>query len=450
MAGTTIALIMVIGLFVCVLLGIHIGFSLAAMSILGITLLSGNVNTGISILATTSFEALRSYTFAVIPLFMLMGSFMSNSNIAKDMFKFLAVLLKKIPGGLGVATVIANAIFAAVTGVSVASAAIFARISVPEMDRHNYKPSFAAGTVAGSSTLGMLIPPSLMFILYGMLAEVSIGKMFIAGILPGILLALMFSALVIFLAKAKPDMVYKNGSPVANETLVKAAEEGEESFAKLLIGVVPTLLLILLVLGGIWGGWFTPTEASAVGALGALIVGLICGMKLANIKTALLETAAGASSILFLLISATMYSRMLTMSGAVIWLSNKVCALQVSSYLILALFMVIIIILGMVLDSTSIMLITVPMIAPVMASLGFDLIWLGVVIVLFVHMGLITPPFGMCVFSVKSAIPKVYTDVKVETIFKVVMPFLIVMLIHAIIIVLFPGLSVYLPSMMMA
>lgn len=260
MSSLAVALIVVVGLFVCVIAGVHIGFSLALMSVLGIVLMSGNIDSGLYILGTTSFEALRSYSFAVIPLFMLMGAFMSNSNIAKDLFAFLEKILKKIPGGLGVATVLANAVFAAITGVAIASAAIFAKISVPEMERHHYKPQWAAGCVAGSSTLGMLIPPSLMFILYGMLAEVSIGKMFIAGILPGILLAVMFSVLVLGYAIFKPEKMFEAGyykrskKDIENKLDEKIEAAGgieEESFAKVCISVIPTILLIILVLGGI-------------------------------------------------------------------------------------------------------------------------------------------------------------------------------------------------------
>lgn len=454
MSTITIALLMVIGLFVCVLIGIHIGFSLALMATIGIILISGSFDTGIYILATTTFEALRSYTFAVIPLFMLMGSFMSNSSIAKDMFAFLARILKIIPGGLGVATVFANAIFAAVTGVSIASAAIFARVAVPEMERHRYLPSFAAGTVAGSSVLGMLIPPSLMFILYGYLAEVSIGKMFIAGIIPGILLALMFSVMIIIFAKFRPNSVYLQDfdeqmaekQEKFQQLLEETSEVEEASMLRLSIAVIPTALLIVIVLGGIWGGFFTPTEASAFGAMGALIIGFFTHMGIKGFLNALLETAGAASSILFLLICATMYSRMLTMSGVIVWLSGSVMNLEVSRYIILALLMVVIILLGCVLDSTSIMLVTVPMMAPIMSMLGFDLIWYGVIMVLFVHMGLLTPPFGMCVFAVKGALSN--RSINVEQIFSKAMPFLIVMLIHAIICVLFPALSTWLPTMM--
>lgn len=444
MSTITIAFIMIVALFIAVICGIHIGFSLALMSVLGIVWITGNWDTGIYILATTSFESLRSYSFAVIPLYMLMGSFMSNSNAAKNLYKAAAIVLRKLPGGLGVATVFANAVFAAVTGVSVASAAIFSKIAVPEMRRNHYNPAFAAGSVAGSSVLGMLIPPSLMFILYGMLAEVSIGKLFIAGVVPGVLLAIMFSGMIIYMAVKKPKSVF-DGYTYKQVLQITEKESGDINYTRLFLSVVPTVLLIILVLGGIWGGFFTPTEASGIGALGALLIGFSMGMGIKGFKKALLETASGVSAILFLLITATMYSRMLTMSGLVNWLNDIIIGMDVSAYVILSLFMLIVIFLGCVLDSSSIMLIVVPLMVPIISDLGFNLIWFGVILVLFVHMGLLTPPFGMCVFSVKVSISD---QISIEKIFKSCGPYLIIMLIHSIICIVFPKISTWLPSLM--
>lgn len=444
MSAITIAVLTIIGLFVLVLLGVHIGFSLALMSVVGITLITGSIEKGTYILATTTFESLRAYTFAVIPLFMLMGAFMSNSTIAYNMFNFGRYLLRRVPGGLGVTTVVCNAVFAAVTGVAVASAAIFSRVAVPEMVRHNYTPAFAAGTVAGSSTLGMLIPPSLNFILFGMLAEVSIGRLFVAGVVPGILLAIMFSISIMLLAKFKPQSVYIEGHDHKVD-LQLSRENKDENLLKMTISVIPLFLLITVVLGGIWGGFFTPTEASAFGALGALIIGLGTGMGFQGVKKSFLDVAASTSAILFLLIAASMYSRMLTISGILNSLSNTVLALDVSPYAILALFMGIIILMGCVLDSSSIILVMVPIVAPIMATMGFDPIWFGVIFVLFVHLGLLTPPFGMCVFTVQSAVEE---PIAVETIFKSSTMFLLVMFIHALICIAFPILSTWLPGMM--
>jgi C4-dicarboxylate transporter DctM subunit len=446
-----IAGVVILALFAFVLLGFPIAFSLAGLSVLGIFLVTGRFDIAISILASTSFEALRNYTFAVVPLFMLMGAFLSNSEMAKDLFKFANHFLRKIPAGLGVATVIANAIFAAITGVAIASAAVFSKVSTPQMLRHNYSKAFATGSVAGTSTLGMLIPPSLMFIMYGMLAEVAIGKLFMAGFVPGIILAAMFSAGVVLLAIYKPSFVFdtskkKSWKDTKNETENIDISDGGENIAVLTIRVIPILLLIILVLGGIWGGIFTPTEASAVGSLGALVIGFTMGgLGWEGFKKALLDTASGTASVLFLLMSAIMYSRMLAISGVLRWVTNWVGGLDVSSYVILFIFLGVTLLMGCVLDSISILLLLVPLVVPIMKTLGFDLIWFGVVLVLTIHMGLLTPPFGMSVFAVKTAID---IDVSVQTIFYGSMPFLIIMIPHLFLIIAFPILSTWLPSLM--
>lgn len=251
-----IAGLLIISLFIFVLLGVHIAYSLACLGVIGIFLLTGRYDTSIAILASTCFESLRTYALAVVPLFMLMGGFMSNCTLAIDLFKWANRLLRKIPGGLGVATVFANAIFAAITGVAIAAVAVFSKISTPRMLEHNYNVSFAAGSVAGSSVLGMLIPPSLMFIVYGMIAEVSIGRLFIAGIIPGIILAAMFSAGIMFLAIFKPSKIYnmeKNEKYTYKDIIKKEISKDEEnvSITKLTLKTLPLILIIFMVLGGI-------------------------------------------------------------------------------------------------------------------------------------------------------------------------------------------------------
>jgi tripartite ATP-independent transporter DctM subunit len=293
----------------------------------------------------------------------------------------------------------------------------------------------------------MLIPPSLMFILYGTLAEVSIGKMFIAGIIPGIILAVFFSIYVAGRAVISPRNVFTDGLTYKDISAMMTDKSEELPLSKLLLSVIPVILLIGIVLGGIWGGLFTPTEAAAIGALGALIIGFFGGMGVGGFKRSVHETAQSCSGILFLLMTAQMYSRMLTMSGLVNWLSTSVMSLDVNRYVILAMFMIVIIGLGCILDSSSIMLIMVPLMAPIMQLLGFDMIWFGIITVLFVHFGLITPPFGICVFSIKSSLPA-EIPVSLEKIFGASMPFLLTMLIHALLMIFVPVLSTWLPSMM--
>lgn len=444
MSMITIAIISLICLFILILLGVHIGFSLSLMSFVGIWLMTGRMKVAISILATTSFEAIRDYSFAVIPLFVLMGCFMTQSGVAKDLFDAMNYNMKRLPGGLGIATVISNAVFAAVTGVSVASAAVFSRICLPEMSRHRYRPGFALGAVGGSSVLGMLIPPSLLMIVYGMISETSIGKLFLAGIIPGLILAGIYCIGIIGMSIAKPELAGREKNSMG-KIVAKAVEDDDNTqFLIVFLKALPIFVIVILVLGGIWGGFFTPTEASAVGALSTLILSVARGMRLKGLKKVLLESAGTTASILFLLISAQMYSRMLSMSGATVALGKTVQESSLGAGMVLFAICIILILLGCVLDSTSILLITVPLILPIAATFGWNLIWLGIVMIIVIEMGLLTPPFGMVVFAMKATIGE---GVEVEEIFKGVIPFILMMIIAVIIIIAFPSLVTWLPNL---
>jgi len=444
MSMISVAVVSLICLLALILFGVHIGFSLSLMSFVGIWLMTDRFSVALSILATTSFEAIRDYAFTVIPLFVLMGSFMSQSGVAKDLFDSMNYSMKKLPGGLGIATVISNAVFAAVTGVSVASAAVFSRICLPEMSRHHYRPGFALGAVGGSSVLGMLIPPSLLMIVYGMVSETSIGKLFMAGIIPGLTLAAIYCAGIIIMCTVKPELIGRVKNEDRNAAPQKSREIEEKSFIRLMFSALPIYLIVVLVLGGIWGGLFTPTEASAVGALSTMILSLARGMRLKQLKGVLLEAAGTTSSILFLLISAQMYSRMLTMSGATVALGNLVASSGLGAGMVLLLICMVLVLLGCILDSTSILLITVPLILPIAAAFGWDLIWLGIIIIIVVEMGLLTPPFGMVVFAMKATIGK---SVEVEEIFRGVIPFLFMMILAVLLIILFPQMVTWLPGL---
>jgi len=444
MSMITVAIVSLIGLFFLIGIGVHIGFALSSMSLIGIWLMTGRLEVAISILSLTSFEAIKDYTFVVTPMFILMGCLMSYSGVAKDLFDSMNRGFKKVPGGLGIATVISNAVFAAVTGVSVASAAIFSKISLPEMNRHHYKPGFSLGTVGGSSVLGMLIPPSLLLIVYGMVSETSIGKLFIAGIVPGVILAGIFCIGIVTMCTVKPELAgrYKNAE---NKVVNKNNEvENEKTFSKTTLRALPIYFIIVLVLGGIWGGLFTPTEASAVGALATLVLSMARGMNWKGFKGILQESASTTATILFLLISAQMYSRMLTMSGATVALANLVANSGLGTGTVLFLIIIVLILLGCVLDSTSILLITVPLVLPIALAFGWDLIWLGIVMIIVIEMGLLTPPFGMVVFTMKATIGN---EVEVEEIFKGVIPFLLMMALAVLIIVIFPSLVTWLPGL---
>jgi tripartite ATP-independent transporter DctM subunit len=346
-------------------------------------------------------------------------------------------MFSRLRGGLGIATVFANAIFAAITGVSVASAAVFSKIAIPQMERLGYDRRFALGTVAGSSVLGMLIPPSVLLIIYGILAEEAIGKLFMAGVIPGILLAFVLSLGIFVMVLTRPHL---GGEKPEMERL------GFGTLIATFFKPWAFVALILVVLGGIYIGFFTPTEAGAIGAFGAfLLVALKGRMKLKSLWNVLLETGYTTASIFLLLITAQMYSRMLTISGLPAEVSEFVTTLPIAPIFVILLFMGIFIILGAILDSTSILLVTIPLMLPVVQSLRFDIIWFGIIAVVAVEMGLLTPPFGMVVYAMKATLA---SEATIEEIFTGSFPFLIMILIVLALLIFFPPLSTWLPGLM--
>jgi len=337
-------------------------------------------------------------------------------------------------GGLGIATVGANGVFASITGVSIASAAVFTKVAVPEMRRHGYTPRFAVGVVAGSSVLGMLIPPSLLMIVYGVLAEQSVGRMFIAGIVPGILLALGFVATILLIAWVRPSFMER---PDYNHADL---HEDEPTLGQLMTKLVPILLLMLLVLGGLYSGFFTPTEAGAVGACGALVLALAKRrLSWRSFYGVLSETGHVAVSILFLILAASLYSRMLALTGLPMNIAQWVTSLELGVYQFLVLYLLVVILMGCIIDSVSIMLIVLPIVLPIAQFLNLDLIWFGVITVIAVEIGLVTPPFGISVYTVKASLND--DSVPIQEIFKGVMPFFLAMLVGLAVLTAFPSLS---------
>lgn len=437
MSGIIIAIIMLVLTILLILGGVHIGVVLLSTSVLGMYLIIGDFGRAASMLGTGPFYALFNYNLAVIPLFVLMGLFANASGASKDLYDAGYKWLGRLKGGLGIVTVVSNAVFAAVTGVSIASAAVFSKIAIPEMQRYGYSKRFSTGCVAGSSALGMLIPPSLLFIVYGLLSGESIGKLFIAGIIPGIILAIAYSLAIIFMAYFLPGILGNPSVPGKINWKTKFSSLGKTSS---IVG------LIIVVLGGIYAGVFTPTEAGAVGCIGALVIMLIKKQfTFKNIWYALKETGMTTSSVFLLIIGAQMFSRMLTVSGLVNTMSSFATGMELHPKLVAALMMFILMILGTFLDVTSILLIAMPIMLPVAQELGFNLIWFGVLCTISIETGLITPPFGMAVFVVKSAMGEGTT---VEDVFIGSFPFLIVLIITIIIVLMFPILSTWLPSLM--
>lgn len=435
MEPLTIGLLSVLGIVVLILIGFHIAVALALVGFLALFAITGRMEVAASLLTKTAQAGVADYVFAVIPLFVLMGLLVSRSGATRDLFIAAASLTRRLRGGLGVATVGANAVFAAVTGVSVASAAVFSKIAVPEMARVGYQRRFALGIVGSSALLGMLIPPSILMIVYGVLSEQSIGRLFAAGILPGILVAGLLAAMIVLRAVRNPDLVGHEGE----------AASGDAPRRQLVLRTWPLVLLILLVLGGIYTGWFTPTEAGAVGAAGALILALgKRALSPAALRAILLDTGQTAAAILLLLVAAQIYSRALTLSGLPAAISNGVLALGIDPVLVIAAFVLVILLLGCFVDSVSILLLTMPIMVPVVSALGYDLIWFGIVAIFAVEIGLLTPPFGMVVFAMKASLPG---DVRVEEIFAGVTPFLLALVAALVLIVAFPPIVTFLPNL---
>lgn len=436
MEPVTIGLCSVVLLSILIFIGFHIGVALAATSFLGIYLITGRFNVASKMLASTAYNSIADYVFAVIPLFVLMGLFAMASGATRELFESARVMLGRLRGGVGIATVAANAIFAAVTGVSVASAAIFSRLAVPEMNRLNYNHRFSLGIVASSALLGMLIPPSVLMIVYALLTEESIGRLFAAGVLPGLLVSAALSLTIWITVWLKPDYAGDESRMV----------ESEGSRFKAMVKPWAIYALIVIVLGGIYGGLFTPTEAGAMGAIGAFAIYVLRGKFSAReVLDLLLETGRATASIFLLFIAASMYSRMLAISGLPVAIARSVVEMQLPGMAVILAFVVVLIILGCFIDSISILLLTMPIMVPIIKVLGYDLIWFGIVAIVTIELGLLTPPFGMVVFVMKASLPY---KVDVSEIFIGSFPFFCVLLVVLGLLIAFPWISVVLPRLM--
>ena len=435
MTPIEIGIVSVSVMLVLIYCGIHVPFVLALTSFVGVWMIRDNFQVAVYMLSQAATQSISDYVFAVIPLFVLMGMLVSAADLGRDSYYVANRLLRKLPGGLGIATVAANTVFASITGVTIASAAVFSRIAVPEMLRFGYHRRFAVGTVAGSSVLGMLIPPSILLIIYAIIAEQSVGAMFLAGIGPGLLLAVMFALGIALVAIFFPKAMGGNAKEMIEDDSSLTLREFIEKMG-------PTLVLVIAVLGGIYGGVFTPTEAGGVGAALALVAALI-KRKLTwrSLWSILIETGYISSSILFIVISATMYSRMLGISGLPTQISTLVSDLDASYLVILAIFVGIALILGTIIDSVSILLITVPLFIPLLQPYDINLVWFGIIAIMATEIGLLTPPFGMSCYVVRSTL----TDYKVslEDVFLGAAPFALIMLLVTIMLIAYPQIVLF-------
>ncbi|MHB0953216.1 MAG: TRAP transporter large permease [Allorhizobium sp.] len=439
MGPISIGLLLIAVLFLLVLLGMRIAVALMAVAFAGVWIIRGNFDLAMKLMSISAYNGVANYLFATIPLFVLMGHLVSISNVGKDTFDVAESLLRRLLGGLGVATVAANTVFAAVTGVSIASAAVFTKVAVPEMTRHGYRASFAAGTVAGSSVLGMLIPPSLLLIIYGVLAEQSIGRMFIAGLVPGILLAVGFVGLITAMARFAPRFVFTEQH--LDSQLEKREPGARMGGAEVGRKLMPIVLLVVFVLGGLYSGFFTPTEAGGVGACAALVIAIFRrSLDLKKWWAVLTQTGTISVGILILLVAASFYSQMLAVAGIPSAIGQFVQGSGLGATGFLIVYVGLVLLLGMILDSSSILLIVVPIAAPIAQGLGFDLAHFGIITVIAVEVGLLTPPFGISIFTVHSTLGDDKTSL--ESIFVGALPFVGVMLSILAVIAVFPQLIV--------
>ena len=420
-------------------LRVHIGIALGVASVVGVYLAYGDVDIALSVLSTTAYEAIRADTLMVIPLFVLMGEIISRAGAASDLYKLCDRGLRRLPGRLAAATVIGNAAFAAVSGVSIASAATFSRIAYPEMIKAGYDKSYSLGVIAGSACLGMLIPPSVLLIIWAILTEGSVGALFIAGIVPGILMASAFIGYNVFKAYRNPELA---PSLAVIDAEGKAIQQ--DTFLPIAIGGFGIIFLTLLVLGGIWGGFFTPTEAAGFGVIGGLIIAKIKGLGATDFKEAIIDAGKTAAPIMFLLIAGSMYARLLAVSGGVSMINDFFTTSGFSIIIVILIMTVIWLLLGMLVDSISIILLTVPIFVPLAVAAGINELAFAIYGILIIEAGLLTPPVGLLVYTVKSAVPD--KSVMLSEIFKGSIPYWILILIVAVTVLLIPSLATWLPE----
>jgi C4-dicarboxylate transporter DctM subunit len=432
LSNAQIGILSILCMLVLIYAGMPIGIALIVLGFCGIWMMKGNTIIAERMLPQAGAEYMKNYFFGVVPLFVLMGLLVAASDVGRETFQVARWMLRRVRGGLGIATVAANAVFAAITGSSIASAAVFTRVATPEMMAQGYTARFSVGVVAGSSVLGMLIPPSLLLIVYGFLAEQSVGILFIAAVVPGLILAVAFAMLILAMATWRPQWI----GNVETEADSIEGESFWSAFGKLF----PILSLVVLVIGGIYGGIFTPTEAGAAGSLGALIIGLI--KRKLDWKTlwgVLVETGHITVSILFLILAANIYARMLALSGLPQQMGELIGGTSLGFTGFIILYVIVLILLGMILDSISIMLIILPLALPVLLQFGGDPIWFGIVTVIAVEIGLLTPPLGITCYVVKSTLND--DRITLNEIFLGAMPFAFIMLLVTILLIVVPEIS---------
>jgi len=432
MSTDAVAVIGFVSLFTLMLLRVPIGMALGLVGVTGFGYLT-SMGPALKIVGHTTMRTVTDFNYAVVPLFLLMGSFATTSGMSRELFRAANAFIGHLRGGLGIATILACGGFAAICGSSVATAATFSRVAYPEMRRFNYPESFSAGVIAAGGTLGIMIPPSTVLAIYGIITEQDIGKLFIAGVIPGILAVIMYAATVSIIGWARPGFLPSGPRATWPERIESVK------------GVWATMLLFAFVIGGLYGGMFTATEAAGAGAGGAFIIG-IARRRLSGkqILECLLETTRTTAAVFTILIGALLFGYFLTITQTPQKVTAFLTGLGIGDYGVLTLILIMYLLLGCMMDALAIVILTVPIIFPLIKEMGFDPIWFGIIIVMTVELGLIHPPVGMNIFVIKSVIE----DIKISTIFYGVIPFIITDLIRLVILVMFPILATWLPSHM--
>ena len=421
---------------ILLILGVHIGLVLALTGAIGSFMVLGSFSSAIGLLKSTPYFSIAVYELSVVPLFILMGMFSLYGGISEGAYRAINSWVGRFRGGLGIATVWACTAFGATSGSSVAASSVFTKVSYPEMKKEGYEPHFACASIAVAAGIAMLIPPSLYAVIYGMLAQASIAKMLMAGVLPGILQAATLSLGVLLMAVRNPRLAPPS-------TRFYSWKERTVFTLK----AWPMLVLAAIIIGGIYSGVFTPTEAAAVGAFAALV---ICvgsrKLKWGDLRDSLIETALTTAMLNLVIIGATVFSRLLTISGFPTWLGELIISSGLSPLMLVIVLVVIFIILGCFIDAMSIMFITIPIFAPIVAAAGIDLIWFGVLTTVALNIGTITPPFGLCVYTVKAVAGP---EVTVEGVFRAALPMYFPVIATLVLLVALPIISTILPKTML-
>ena len=432
MSPITVGLLGILLLLVFMFAGMPIGFAMLLTGSFGFTYIV-RLSGAFHILSSTPFGLISNYDYCVLPLFLLMGTIILNAGYGAALFRLAHALMGKLSGGLAVATIFACGIFAAVSSSSIACALTIGLIAIPEMRRYNYSDALATGAVAAGGTLGILIPPSGIFIIYGIMTEQSIAKLFMAGLIPGILLALLFIADIFLWSKLNPDLA-PPGPVFSFKRLLKAFG-----------ACIDILALCLVVLVGLIKGWFTPTEAGAFGAFGAIALALVRRqLSWQGFKDSITDAMRNTGMIFIIVTGALVFNAFFAVTTIPMELAGWVAHLALSPILIMFLIFIMYLLLGTFLDELSMILLTLPVFYPVVVALGFDPIWFGVIVVLIVEMGMISPPVGITMFVVKGIVP----DVAIGTIFKGVLPFFLVVALVIVLLILVPDIALFLPRLL--